>query len=49
MKIVLRIKKYGRKVESIFRIGLDYLRRKLLPKSRTNFEFENVLKVLSCT
>ena len=49
LKITIRIKRHGRKEKSIFRIGLDYLRKILLAENRLNFEFDNVLKVLSCT
>ena len=49
LRITIRIKKHGRKAKSIFRIGLDHLRNILLAENRLNFEFEKVLKVLSCT
>ncbi len=43
------IKKHGRKAKSIFRDGLDYLRRILLNPELFIDEFLHVLKLLSCT
>lgn len=43
------IKKHGRKAKSIFRYGLDYLRRTLLNLELFVDEFFHVLQFLSCT
>ncbi|MBD3886722.1 IS4 family transposase [Phormidium tenue FACHB-886] len=43
------IKKHGRKAQSIFRYGLDYLRRTLLNLDLFSDEFFHVLQLLSCT
>ena len=43
------IKNHGRKARSIFRIGLDYLRRILLNLDTRQAQFVQVLNLLSCT
>jgi len=49
LRIFIKTKTHGRKEKSIFRVGLDFLRQILLAENRLNFEFDNVLRVLSCT
>ena len=47
--IKIRIKNHGRKEKSTFRKGLDHLTFILNSINKLIFEFDNVLKVLSCT
>ncbi len=47
--IKIRIKNHGRKEKSTFRIGLDHFRTILNSLEKLIFEFDSVLKVLSCT
>lgn len=45
----ISIKKHGRKAKSIFRYGLDHLRRILLNLEQNMVEFLHALQFLSCT
>ena len=45
----IKIKKHGRKAQSIFRYGLDYLRSILTDLDLKSDEFLHSLKFLSCT
>ncbi len=45
----IKLKKHGRKAKSIFRYGLDYLRRVLLNIEECEKELLQALQFLSCT
>jgi hypothetical protein len=45
----IKIKKHGRRAKSLFRYGFDHLRQILLHLESKTSEFDEVLKLLSCT
>ena len=48
LKIKIKIKKNGRKEISIFRKGLDYIRKLLFNEGKFTFEYNSIIKILSC-
>lgn len=45
----IKIKKHGRKAQSLFRYGFDYLRRILFNLEQYESDFQQALRFLSCT
>lgn len=49
----LKIKKHGRRAKSIFRLGLDFLRRLLISNEPATpaqmIDFKHAISLLSCT